>query len=668
MSYYKSYMKYKIKYKALRDTLTNQIGGIDCNSNYGFFNNCTGTCWIVVVLMIFIINNEKAQEKLRTRKYTINGKYKKYLPLFLYKNSLTNPNVDEWELHDEIIVAIAKFFEKLRTRIAHKEQQEHVSPLPFKRTIERMDSIDPSLEEDLDILVKNIFFKKQTIIKGGTLISRFFLILLVSIFLCDTTYTQDFISNTNLLNMKKHINININLITGATIYSNNHIICFYKCKEEYKLCDNDKIISYDWSLFFNILNWCNKKTFTYKLYCQIKNTYNEPIIFYTDKRDGINYIMSFNGSFFVRSISKDISSYIEIEDIRLYYENTSVDSESYINKYESMYLILYIYYKEYSYLDNFTTQSVINRINTYSKSGYIDIILFLLEYPRLNISKEDKIKYIDETKYNANISVNKALDSYDIHAIEGLIQNGFDINSTENSYLQDACITQNTNRVLLLLKLPTIDVAVPNIYGITPLSSAIYSNNLEIAIPLISKYYDIYMPIYKNLNMLMLACKVNFTELVRYLVEEKKYDINIVNSDGDSALLFAMKKTSIDIINIFISHKQDSIIFSDCFIKTNFSANINLIDSKGKTMLIGACRWENEDIVKFLLEQPSIDVNITCKIIIEVSAVEIAILLEKINIIKLFIEKFGIDYKYNNGTLLTIAKKYNKLTIIDFLM
>ena len=88
---------------------------------------------------------------------------------------------------------------------------------------------------------------------------------------------------------------------------------------------------------------------------------------------------------------------------------------------------------------------------------------------------------------------------------------------------------------------------------------------------------------------LHMACQYGSTDMVRYLVEERKCDVNVVNNKGELPLHLACKhKYGTEIVRLVSAH-----VYCD----------VNRQDEAGNTPLHMACRNSDTGIVKFLVEE-----------------------------------------------------------------
>lgn len=96
-----------------------------------------------------------------------------------------------------------------------------------------------------------------------------------------------------------------------------------------------------------------------------------------------------------------------------------------------------------------------------------------------------------------------------------------------------------------------------------------------------------------NNTVLHLACKDNNIEIINLLLSQEIINADVKNSDGKTPLIEAVIDNNIKIVKLLIPYSI-----------------INMGDDRDNTSLHYACEKSNTEIVKLLLEQPSININI----------------------------------------------------------
>jgi len=276
----KTVKKYKIiNHKNNKNTI--QKGGanlnipiktIQCENSYAYFNNAKGTCWMITSIMIILINDEVALNKLYTHSpediiKSANPEYISLLPIFFFTSEYGILNI-------EYKTFLLKFFVKLKERFANKSKQELQLELESQlqlnkkytskrkafnysiHSLKRAKSINYSINsksETCELMINKSFrqmFKYNGI--GGTSVDTFFLNLLFSIFLTNKLYDKFDVSlNKNIILSPIK---NVEELIGIEIYLEGHVVCFYKCKNTLMFCSNEITLPYNWINFCNFIN------------------------------------------------------------------------------------------------------------------------------------------------------------------------------------------------------------------------------------------------------------------------------------------------------------------------------------------------------------------------------------------------------------------------------
>ena len=159
----------------------------------------------------------------------------------------------------------------------------------------------------------------------------------------------------------------------------------------------------------------------------------------------------------------------------------------------------------------------------------------------------------------------------------------------ENTALMMAVLNRKMNIVEALLEHPRMDVNMKNKQGNTALH---------------------------------LACDSGHIQCVKLLLQ-KNIDVNKENKFGDIALPIAVRRDFLDIVKLLLDknseHTQYALYFASCYgsmkvlnyLLDEKSVDINHVNDSGMTSLCIACYRNHTDIVKRLLLEPNIDVNIS---------------------------------------------------------
>lgn len=129
-----------------------------------------------------------------------------------------------------------------------------------------------------------------------------------------------------------------------------------------------------------------------------------------------------------------------------------------------------------------------------------------------------------------------------------------------------------------------IDINQANAKGFTPLILAVYNNNAEAVKFLISKGAKVDAQDMSGNTALMGATFKGYVNMVDILLSEGKANVNQINANGASALIFAATFGQKEIVEKLIAE----------------GADVTIKDSRGKTAKDHAVMQENESIVNIL--------------------------------------------------------------------
>ena len=168
-----------------------------------------------------------------------------------------------------------------------------------------------------------------------------------------------------------------------------------------------------------------------------------------------------------------------------------------------------------------------------------------------------------------------------------LIYNSVDASAQSGIFKSDSDIFEiarkgTTEDLLNLLKNHPEAIYYESSSGFTPLTIACYNGNLEVATTLANQVRDI------NVNStsgtpLMAAVFKNYVNIAKMLLDLDA-DVNIADSNGNSALHFAVRFAYLDLIKLLVSN----------------GANINLKDNRGSSPRQYAELDKNEIIMNLL--------------------------------------------------------------------
>ena len=169
-----------------------------------------------------------------------------------------------------------------------------------------------------------------------------------------------------------------------------------------------------------------------------------------------------------------------------------------------------------------------------------------------------------------------------------LVSVGCDVNRQDeagNTPLHMACQNGSTDMVQYLIEERKCDFNVANNKGELPFHLACQHNDREV-IRLVSLCCDVNRQDEAGNTPLHMACQNSSTDMVQYLIEERKCDLNLANNKGELPLHLACKREyGKEIVQL-----------------VSVGCDVNREDEAGNTPLHIACNSDT-DIVRFLVEE-----------------------------------------------------------------
>lgn len=129
-------------------------------------------------------------------------------------------------------------------------------------------------------------------------------------------------------------------------------------------------------------------------------------------------------------------------------------------------------------------------------------------------------------------------------------------NGNKINILHLAVLYRKYDLMDLVLKLDPELVDMPDINGITPIQYASHDGNVNAIEKLISKSTNIDNKDLLGRDILLIAIENKQYQVVKYLLETLTLDPNSKDYNGDNALIYAVRKNDLAILNILMSNKH----------------------------------------------------------------------------------------------------------------
>ena len=154
------------------------------------------------------------------------------------------------------------------------------------------------------------------------------------------------------------------------------------------------------------------------------------------------------------------------------------------------------------------------------------------------------------------------------------------------------CKWNNISLVRVLIHEYEADFNIQDAKGNTPLMSAALAGHENIVHTILSEQKCLIDATHKA-TLLQLACKWGNISLVHILVYKHKADVNVQDTNGDTALMSAVQAGHESVVHTMLTLQH-------CLIDTKFKS----------TLLHLACKWGNISLVRVLLHKYEADVNV----------------------------------------------------------
>ncbi|XP_067650397.1 ankyrin repeat domain-containing protein 17-like [Haliotis asinina] len=164
----------------------------------------------------------------------------------------------------------------------------------------------------------------------------------------------------------------------------------------------------------------------------------------------------------------------------------------------------------------------------------------------------------------------------------------------DNRQLHKACRKGDLGRVKHILFQGSVDVnSRGEKHRKTPLMVAAQEGHVKIVHFLVRKGADVSLVDENGDNVLHMACRGGLMAIVKYIVKHNTVDINSKGMRGSTPLLQTVYCGYMDVF-IFLVSKE---------------ANVSHVDDDGENILHLACRGGHEYMVRYVLEECSVDIN-----------------------------------------------------------
>ncbi|XP_071095493.1 putative ankyrin repeat protein RF_0381 [Haliotis cracherodii] len=204
-------------------------------------------------------------------------------------------------------------------------------------------------------------------------------------------------------------------------------------------------------------------------------------------------------------------------------------------------------------------------------------------------------------------------------------------------------------RVKYLLSEGHADINTKGQNGMTPLMLAAQNAHRQVFDFLVGQGASMSIMSRAEMSILHVACEGGNVPIVKYVLEQNVTDINSRRRDGSTAAMLAVFRGHGDVFNLLVSK----------------GADLTLLDDKGSTFVDLAIRGGNTEIVEYVLQQNSVDIN---KKHCGLTPVMLAVVNGKLDVFNFLVQK-GADLSVmhaDHETTLHMACKGGNIEIVKY--
>ncbi|XP_046340859.2 putative ankyrin repeat protein RF_0381 [Haliotis rufescens] len=229
-----------------------------------------------------------------------------------------------------------------------------------------------------------------------------------------------------------------------------------------------------------------------------------------------------------------------------------------------------------------------NILHLSCKGGNLEIVKYILKQDIVDINS-------DRTDGMTPLLLSAYLGERDVFDL--LIGRGADISSVNDfgeNILHFSCRGENVDIVKYVLKQNVVDINSRDNEGMTPVLLAAFWGERDAFDLLIGRGADTTVVNENGDNILHLSCKGGNLEIVKYVLKQDIVDIESRDNEGMTPVLLAAFWGERDAFDFLIGRGADT----------------SRVDDHGDNILHLSCRGGNVDIVKYVLRQKIVDINI----------------------------------------------------------
>ena len=221
-----------------------------------------------------------------------------------------------------------------------------------------------------------------------------------------------------------------------------------------------------------------------------------------------------------------------------------------------------------------------------------EVVKLLLSYPNLNENKDELFRDMNGIFKSHNDATSYLLMK---EKLDNPIFNPNEQDSDGKTILHLSAQNAHTETVRLLLSDPRIEVNIQDGQGCSSLFYACQKENNQGLVNLIASHKNLNWSSPLNYLAFPFACKNGYTLVVQKLIEDKNFDLNVKDSQGETPLHYAVYDGHTETVKLLLSDPR---------------TDINTQNGQGETPLHYAVYGGHTETVKLVLSDPRTDINI----------------------------------------------------------
>jgi ankyrin repeat protein len=214
-------------------------------------------------------------------------------------------------------------------------------------------------------------------------------------------------------------------------------------------------------------------------------------------------------------------------------------------------------------------QNVNEAVREAAREGYLDALQLLLKNPSVELNNALNDDASGGIRWSSPL--NEAVEGGNLAAVELLIEDGrIQLSEAPNTEALASAVAQEDDQIVaLLLSRPAVDPNLRNSDGETPLLIAAEKNSAKSAQKLLADsrtnalartITDAGAP---DNGAMHLAARTGSLDVMKVLLADSRFDVNLRNSNGETALMLASLQGSQDLVALLVSDSRSNLLLQN---------------------------------------------------------------------------------------------------------